>query len=765
MIYPEINDPDFIEKITSKEEFNIKKDTRYLEPNQIFAGNYISEITPYSNLLVFYKTGVGKTNSAINIISQFPDKKKLVLVKNNVIKKNFKRQLKLFEENVEEPGKIEFITYGTFVNNTIGSKNSERVLENDTLVTRQTRTVQGEKINSLNDTVIVVDEAHNITNNDQYTALRFILNKSKRYNLILLTATPMTDSVREIFELANLLNDTQLPIREDLKKEGYITEEKEDLFSVDKLTKKGKSVLKEAFKGKVSYLDTDKSTFPKVIEKGVRLNSDSHIKVEKCFMSNFQLAEYKKAYNLDTSESQRNTLFQRSTEAGLAVTPFKADESHSIKFTKLLRNIQNTQGTVFIYSNLITGGIELLEKFFKQKGVKSFKTIQGNTPDATREQILKTFNDPSNKYGEKIKILIGSRVLAEGVTLKRVRQIHILEPHWNYSLIQQIIGRVVRNRSHFGLPKNQQNVEVFKYVAVGSEKMNYIDLLKYQISEKKDIYIKQGERLLKKIAVDCYFNRERNILDSSENNTRECDYRNCNYKCDGNKGKVTKRTYTTHFNKREIKKAEKQIQDLFSRFNILSEKEIINVLGYESVVVHEALTNLLGTFIKGPKISGELESVTDSGEEFYFINNGKVKSLFDFEGKYPKTVKKSISEFLESQGVILDQETEVEQVNTAELTKQQLKENEQISKNKVFGKYKNKFDEIDFKFRIVDNRNEETGSDKRKINLGKVCNTYKKTDLENLSKFLGVDVRKGAERGELCHLIEEFLKSKKLILN
>ena len=58
----------------------------------------------------------------------------------------------------------------------------------------------------------------------------------------------------------------------------------------------------------------------------------------------------------------------------------------------------------------------------------------------------------------------------EGINLYGVRQVHILEPYWNYVRIDQVLGRAIRMRSHTGsdlknptLPKEKQNVEQLKF--------------------------------------------------------------------------------------------------------------------------------------------------------------------------------------------------------------------------------------------------------------------------------------------------------------
>ena len=57
---------------------------------------------------------------------------------------------------------------------------------------------------------------------------------------------------------------------------------------------------------------------------------------------------------------------------------------------------------------------------------------------------LKNLNNENNKNGEKIKVVIISRAAGEGVDFRNLRQVHILEPWYNLSRTEQIIGRAIR---------------------------------------------------------------------------------------------------------------------------------------------------------------------------------------------------------------------------------------------------------------------------------------------------------------------------------
>ena len=57
----------------------------------------------------------------------------------------------------------------------------------------------------------------------------------------------------------------------------------------------------------------------------------------------------------------------------------------------------------------------------------------------------------------------------------------------------------------------------------------------YNRSEIKDIKIKEIENRIKRYAFDCAFNFQTNARPSGEDNSRDCDYKDCNYTCVGMK--------------------------------------------------------------------------------------------------------------------------------------------------------------------------------------------------------------------------------------
>ena len=78
---------------------------------------------------------------------------------------------------------------------------------------------------------------------------------------------------------------------------------------------------------------------------------------------------------------------------------------------------------------------------------------------------FKTLNLDENKHGELISILLISKSGAEGLDLKSIRSVHIMEPYWNKVRVDQVIGRARRIESHKELPEDQRNVSVYEYVS------------------------------------------------------------------------------------------------------------------------------------------------------------------------------------------------------------------------------------------------------------------------------------------------------------
>ena len=95
-----------------------------------------------------------------------------------------------------------------------------------------------------------------------------------------------------------------------------------------------------------------------------------------------------------------------------------------------------------------------------------FNSEWDQVPSSIRDDLLRVSSN--NFYGEIINTLMISASGAEGIDLRNVRYVHILEPYWHPVRIEQVVGRARRICSHQDLPPELRTVEVFMYLMVYS---------------------------------------------------------------------------------------------------------------------------------------------------------------------------------------------------------------------------------------------------------------------------------------------------------
>lgn len=172
--------------------------------------------------------------------------------------------------------------------------------------------------------------------------------------------------------------------------------------------------------------------------------------------------------------------------------------------------------------------------------------------DAIEIMLNNAFNESKNKHGKFIRVIVGSKAISEVYTFKHIRKVHIITPHWNLSLSEQAIFRVLRYGTHSDLAENEKNVEIFRHISVNPGKKHIaldgfpegkgkdagvitIDIHIYSIAENKEFQSRQFYRLMKKAAIDCALNYPRNVVAQDNEKSRDCDFMSCNYKCYGMK--------------------------------------------------------------------------------------------------------------------------------------------------------------------------------------------------------------------------------------
>jgi superfamily II DNA or RNA helicase len=147
--------------------------------------------------------------------------------------------------------------------------------------------------------------------------------------------------------------------------------------------------------------------------------------------------------------------------------------------------------------------------------LRIFNSDPENVPPKIRVALGGSFN----LRGELIKVLMITKSGAEGISLKNVRQVHVLEPYWNHIRIDQVIGRAVRTCSHVDLPKEDRNVKVYVYtMGFTKDQLDKSFTLKtvddgmtsdeylYKLAKKKAKIINNLLEVMKKASIDCALN-------------------------------------------------------------------------------------------------------------------------------------------------------------------------------------------------------------------------------------------------------------------
>lgn len=799
--YPEPTDPELLAKIFKKREYyyyrvpqrkkmetyedvkkyraaNCKKGEIEPREQQSILPNYISPNTPYKGVILMHGVGSGKTMTAVRIAEQFKDQVKKYNTKIYVIvpgpntRENFKKELlnstgetylknkegldQMTKQEIEREKKFAMFTalqyykilsYKTFYKRVLGEKIVERKMVGESKIKSSYRkTTDGEyerelvvdRILNMNNSILIVDEAHNISGNEYGEALKKIIKNSENLRVILLTATPMINLADEIIDLLNFIR----PVNDPVHRDSVFTNEKNYLM---KIKPDGLEYLKDKARGYISfYRGSIPYTFAKRIEKGVIPENMLFTPVIKCQMEPFQYNTY-----IETTKHFDDTLDRSSSSASNFVFPglnkdktdiegmysiegittilsqlntdgdklrslinkkllngklSKSDEENfilegtkknitglilqmqyikmfSTKFyvilNKLSKLVEGQKGpsTAFIYSNLVkAGGMELFAETLIQNGYLEYqedenydikdKTLDYKTgltyfefkkknknsnefkpatfilitggnedsgedvPEVKQKIIQDVFNSFDNINGKLIKFVLGSRVMNEGVTLKNCSQVHIIDVFFNIPKVEQVIGRVIRMCVHQDVINDENKyptVSVYRYVVMLNDKHALsTDEILYQKAELKYLTIKEIEKGLKEIAVDCPLLLHANTFPEEQEEYKNCvpptienikakkqicpalcDFGPCNLKCDSqklnskywnanlgtyaklHKDDINYNTFNDNLAKSEIVLIKNKIRDLYRFKYVYLYDEILDEIK-KSFIQHQA---------------------------------------------------------------------------------------------------------------------------------------------------------------------------------
>jgi len=509
-----------------------------LQISQKFLGDFFKQ-SKLKGILIYHKIGAGKTCTAVNMAEKLKNKMNIMVVLPAALIGNFKDELRS-----ECPGdiyissndrkKLSKLKPGDCEFQNIIKKSNEKI-DNHYTIYSYHKFVDLAKSNKikLRNTLLIIDEVQNMiseTGSFHTNLKKTIDNSDDKTRVILLSATPMFDKPVEIAMTLNLLKPNKELLTGVIFNQTFmsIRKNKEGVYYKAKNLKKFRKMIS----GMISYYrGASPQTFPQ-----------QNFKVVRCNMSKFQFKSYQTAMSTEDNylrgsfrnvdilkmpnnffigpRIMSNVSFPNKSIGLSGFSSFTGDalmiqniREYSIKFYKIYKRIGKSKGPVFIYSNFKDiGGLRSLVTFLEARGYKNYKVHgegkkrfavwSGDEPHIVKEEIKFIFNQKENHDGSRLKIMLGSPSIKEGVTLLRIEQVHILEPYWNLSRIRQIIGRAIRYCSHKDLPKKRREVDVFMYLAT-YPKEDTIDQYIWKLAKKKYRLIKQFEDALKEKAIDC----------------------------------------------------------------------------------------------------------------------------------------------------------------------------------------------------------------------------------------------------------------------
>jgi len=407
--------------------------------------------------------------------------------------------------------------------------------------------------------LIIIDEAHNITTEETEVALGLerLVKVADGLVLVLLTATPMYDTYEEIVFFMNLFlwNERKQPFDKTLTAS--------DFFTADAELKEGdpETTFRDWCQMYVSYAKGESPfTFPfrlpppEIADKNaMRLGFNNREIVAKDRIKYLSLVSSQPAGEQrtvlttgarDVDDARRQAMmsptlsvfpgnktfaqtFKVSNEQfSYTGIPFLNPENlpnYSSKFVSTLHSIESSRGVCMVYSNYVERGARLFAMALEEHGYTPYRgrtllkkssyvgppkgkyiLISSAASDAEISVMLDAVKNRSNVNGKNVKVVVTSPLAAEGIDFRFIRQVHILDPWWNMSRIEQVVGRALRTCSHQDLPEAEQNCTVYLHVVRPEAEREAFDEYTYRTRvEQKGMRIAKVRKVMAESAMDC----------------------------------------------------------------------------------------------------------------------------------------------------------------------------------------------------------------------------------------------------------------------
>jgi len=196
--------------------------------------------------------------------------------------------------------------------------------------------------------------------------------------------------------------------------------------------------------------------------------------------------------------------------------------SCSCKMTAILFYSFRSKGPVMIYSNYVSGeGLEMMKIYLKHievlsygdgENYKQLLEYHGGIDDIKRKKTIDIFNQIENVDGKLVKYILVAPAGSEGISLRNVRQVHIMEPYWHEVRIKQLIGRAIRQCYHKDLPMEERTVDIFRYRSIKRDESGTIDEKIEDLAKRKQVLIDSFLKTVREAAIDCKLFENHNMI-------------------------------------------------------------------------------------------------------------------------------------------------------------------------------------------------------------------------------------------------------------
>lgn len=137
-----------------------------------------------------------------------------------------------------------------------------------------------------------------------------------------------------------------------------------------------------------------------------------------------------------------------------------------------------------------------------------FVIFHGDIDKSTLDRSLDKFKNVENANGYYYRIIVGSKIINEGIDFNAIRQVYIVSVPPNISTLLQKMGRAIRKGSHLALPPEKRNVKIYLIVSSNKnlKKLSYEEKRYFEKSQDY-LVIQQLEKAFNEVAIDAVIHR------------------------------------------------------------------------------------------------------------------------------------------------------------------------------------------------------------------------------------------------------------------